>query len=106
MLRRGINVPSARAANCAAAKINIVGDGNRCNMTVIIEIDQESCIQCGRCYNDECPEVFREGDDGTAEIAEEYRDGSSAKGKAPDDMLGCVNKAADACPETVITIGQ
>ncbi len=75
-------------------------------MTVVIEIDQEGCIQCGRCYNDECPEIFKEGDDGTAEIAEKYRDGSSGKGKVPDDKMDCANQAADACPETVITVKQ
>lgn len=75
-------------------------------MTVSIEIDQDGCIQCGRCYNDECPSIFKEGDDGTSQIAEQYRDGSSAKGQAPDDLLECANKAADACPVTVITVGQ
>jgi len=75
-------------------------------MTVIVEIDQEGCIQCGRCYNDECPEVFNEGEDGTAEIEEQYRDGSSAKGKVPEEMLDCANKAAEACPVTVITVSQ
>jgi ferredoxin len=37
-------------------------------MSVKVEIDQEGCIQCGRCYNDECPEVYKEGEDGTSEI--------------------------------------
>jgi ferredoxin len=75
-------------------------------MTVIVEIDQEGCIQCGRCYNDECPEVYKEGEDGTSEIVEQYRDGSSAKGKLPDDLLECATKGADACPVTVITVSQ
>jgi ferredoxin len=75
-------------------------------MTVSIEIDQDGCIQCGRCYNDECPNIFKEGDDGTSQIAEQYRDGNSAKGHAPDDLLECANKAADACPVTVITVSQ
>ena len=75
-------------------------------MTVNVEIDQEGCIQCGRCYNEECPEVFNEGEDGTAEVAEQYRDGGSAKGKVPDDMFECANKGAEACPVTVITVSQ
>jgi ferredoxin len=76
-------------------------------MTVRIEIDQEGCIQCGVCYNDECPELFAEMDDGTSEIQEKYRaGGDSAKGEAPDGMLDCANKAADACPVTVITVSQ
>ena len=75
-------------------------------MTVNVEIDQEGCIQCGRCYNDECPEVYKEGEDGTSEIVEQYRDGSSAKGKVPDELLECATKGADACPVTVITVNQ
>jgi ferredoxin len=73
-------------------------------MTVVIEIDQEACIQCGKCYGEECPEVFKEGSDGTAEIAEKYQDGSTAKGKVPDDLLDCTTKAAEACPVSVITV--
>jgi ferredoxin len=73
-------------------------------MTVIVEIDQEGCSQCGICYNDECPDVFVEGEDGTSEIAEQYRDGGSAKGKVPDDLYDCATKGADACPQTVITV--
>lgn len=72
---------------------------------VKIEIDREGCIQCGVCYNDECPEIFGEGDDGTSEIKEPYRTGGDlAKGEAPDNLADCATKAADACPVTVITI--
>jgi ferredoxin len=76
-------------------------------MTVKVEIDQEGCIQCGRCYNDECPDVYKEGEDGTSEIQEKYRDGgSTAKGNLPDDMFDCANKGAEACPVTVITVSK
>ncbi len=75
-------------------------------MTIIVEIDQEGCSQCGNCYQDECPEVFMEGEDGTAEIVEKYRDGSSAKGKVSDEQLACVQRAAAACPVEVITFTQ
>jgi ferredoxin len=76
-------------------------------MTVKVEIDQEGCIQCGRCYNDECPDVFKEGEDGTSEIVEQYRDGgSTAKGNIPDDKFDCANKGAEACPVTVITVSK
>ncbi|HPT73382.1 MAG TPA: ferredoxin, partial [Methanomassiliicoccaceae archaeon] len=72
---------------------------------VKIEIDREGCIQCGVCYNDECPEIFGESDDGTSEIVEQYRVGGDlAKGEAPDSMSDCANRAADACPVTVITV--
>lgn len=76
-------------------------------MTVKIEIDREGCIQCGKCYNDECPEIFAEDDEGTSEIKEQYRSGGDlAKGEAPDDMFDCANKAAEACPVTVIAVSK
>lgn len=76
-------------------------------MTVKIEIDRDGCIQCGRCYNDECPEVFAEGGDGTSEVKEPYRVGGDlAKGETPDELLDCANRAADACPVTVIIVTQ
>lgn len=75
-------------------------------MTVIIEINQEECVQCGNCYQDECPEVFMEGEDGTSEIVEKYRNGSSAKGKVPDDMLDCVKRAVASCTVDAITVTQ
>jgi len=76
-------------------------------MTVKIEIDQEGCIQCGRCYNDECPEVFEERDDGTSQIKEQYRvGGDEAKGETPDDLYDCANAGAEACPVTVITVSK
>jgi ferredoxin len=82
------------------------GVGLERTMTVKVEIDQEGCIQCGKCYNDECPEVYMEGEDGTSEIVEEYRDGSSAKGKVPDQLFDCANKGAEECPVTVIVVTQ
>jgi ferredoxin len=75
-------------------------------MTVNVEIDQEGCIQCGLCYCDECPEVFVEGEDGTSEIAEKYQNGSSAQGALPDELLECAQKAAEACPVSVIVISD
>lgn len=76
-------------------------------MTVKIEIDQEECIQCGKCYNDECPEIFEEMDDGTSQVKEQYRQGGDgAKGEAPDEMFDCANRAADACPVTVIAVSK
>ena len=76
-------------------------------MTVKVEIDQGGCIQCGRCYNDECPNVFMEGDDGTSLIVEQYRvGGDTAKGNLPDDMFDCATKGAEACPVTVISVSK
>ncbi len=72
-------------------------------MTMIVEINQEECSQCGNCYQDECPEVFMEGEDGTSEIVEKYRDGSPSRGKVPDDMLDCIKRAMGACTVDAIT---
>ncbi len=72
-------------------------------MTMIVVVDQDACIQCGQCYLDNCPEVFKESDDGTSQIAEQYRDGSPAQGKVPDELAACAQRAADACPATAIT---
>jgi ferredoxin len=76
-------------------------------MTVKIEINQEECIQCGKCYNDECPDVFMEGDDGTSMIVEQFRvSGDAAKGQVPDDKFDCATKAAEECPVTVISVSK
>lgn len=72
-------------------------------MTVRVEIDRKNCIQSGRCYEENCPEVFRSGADGTSEIAERYRDGDLGRGKLLDDKMGCAKKAVDGCPVAVIT---
>lgn len=76
-------------------------------MTVKIEIDRGGCIQCGKCYNDECPDVFAEAEDGTSDVQEEYRMGGDvAKGEAPDDKFDCVAKAAEECPTNVISVSK
>jgi ferredoxin len=33
-----------------------------------VKIDQEACTACGLCYNDECPDVFEEGDEGKSTL--------------------------------------
>jgi len=75
-------------------------------MTITVEINRDDCAQCGNCYEDECPEVFMEDEDGTSEIVEKYRDGSSDKGKVPDDLLECVKRAVASCAVDAITISQ
>ena len=72
-------------------------------MPVKVEIDRKNCIQSGMCYNRNCPEVFKSGADGTAEVADQYRDGDLSKGKVPDDKGDCAKRAADGCPVAVIT---
>jgi ferredoxin len=48
--------------------------------------------------------VFKEGEDGTTVIVEEYQDGSPPLGKGSDGLLECINRAAIACPLTGIII--
>ena len=76
-------------------------------MTVKITIDRDGCVQCGNCYNEDCPTLFAEGDDGTSEIQSGFREeGDLAKGNAPDDMEECASKAAKGCPASVITVSK
>jgi ferredoxin len=64
-----------------------------------VTIDEKECTGCGLCYNDECPDVFKEGADGISEL----KNGSHS-GDIPDNMKGCAQKAADACPVSAITV--
>jgi ferredoxin len=101
MVRGAIKIMSGSGQNYIKGRVGI-----RRTMTVRVEIDQEGCTQCGKCYNDECPDVYKEGEDGTSEIVEQYRDGSSATGKVPDELFDCANRGAEECPVTVITVTQ
>ena len=52
-----------------------------------VSIDRDGCIGCGLC-TETCPEVFKMGSDGFAEVAAE---------PTPE------NEAADGCPVSVIS---
>ena len=56
-------------------------------------IDRDGCISCGLCA-ETCPEVFRMGDDGKAEV---YQDPVPAR--AEDKAV----EAQEGCPVSVIT---
>lgn len=71
---------------------------------MIVVLDQGSCIQCGLCYLDNCPELFKEGSDGTSEIAEQYRTESASQGEVPSELTDCAKGAAEACPATAISV--
>ncbi len=74
-------------------------------MAVKISIDRDACVQCGNCYNDECPDVFGQDDSGTSEINEKYRVGGDlSKGSVPDELKQCCTSAAGSCPTDVISI--
>lgn len=57
-------------------------------------VDKDGCISCGLCV-ETCPNVFRMGDDGTAEA---YVDVVASSDEA--DAL----EAQDNCPVGVITV--
>lgn len=58
-------------------------------------IDRDGCISCGLCP-EICPEVFRMGDDGFAEVWVE-----EVSKEAEDNAV----EAQDSCPVSVITVG-
>lgn len=69
-----------------------------------IDIDREECAGCGLCYNDDCPEVFVEGDSGLSDIKMELREGEPGQGRIPENLRACAEKAADACPVSAIVV--
>lgn len=58
------------------------------------EIDRDGCISCGLCAST-CPEVFRMGEDGPAEV---YVD------VVPEDAEDSARDACDGCPVSVIIV--
>ncbi|BCN29764.1 ferredoxin [Anaeromicropila herbilytica] len=58
------------------------------------KIDRDGCIMCGLCTSI-CPEVFRMGEDGPAEV---YVD------TIPMDNENSAIEACDGCPVSVITV--
>jgi len=74
-------------------------------MSVKVNINHDECTSCGLCYNDECPEVFEEGEEGLSTLKAPFRKGGATDGEIPDDKKGCAQNAADACPVSAITVG-
>ena len=60
------------------------------------EIDRDGCISCELCA-ETCPEVFRMGADGPAEV---YVD------EIPEEVEDSAKDAADSCPVSVIHIEE
>lgn len=60
---------------------------------MVAAIDRDGCISCGLCAGT-CPEVFRMGDDGPAEV---YVD------NVPEECEEAVNEAVEGCPVSVIS---
>ncbi|QAT50576.1 ferredoxin [Caproiciproducens sp. NJN-50] len=57
-------------------------------------LDRSGCISCGLCPQT-CPEVFRMGDDGIAEVYQE---------NVPEGSEGKAVEAQEGCPVSVITV--
>jgi ferredoxin len=74
---------------------------------VKVTVDREECIVCGACWDD-CPEVFEEDEaDGLNQIVEAYRVGSDpAVGQVPDELMACVQRAAEGCPVEIIRVEE
>lgn len=65
-------------------------------------IDRDQCIADMVCAN-LCPQVFGSDEEGKSVIVEEYRvDGDVAVGIVPEDLLECVDNAAQSCPVSII----
>lgn len=69
---------------------------------VIVRVNEEECSGCGICYNDECPEIFAEGDGGICMFLEVFQKGSRYVGEIPSEKKECAKRAAMACPNGAI----
>lgn len=58
------------------------------------EIEREGCIACGLCASI-CPDVFRMGDDGPAEVYVDI---------VANEVEDSAMEARDNCPVSVITV--
>jgi len=72
-------------------------------MPIKVVIDPDTCVDCGICYNDECPEVFQAGD-GSTTLKEEFQTNGPYEGEVPDELESCVKKAAESCPTEAIHV--
>ena len=69
-----------------------------------IRVDEKECSGCGICYNDECPELFGEGDGGISELLPAFQKGGKYVGDVPADKKDNAKRAAMACPNSAIII--
>jgi len=70
-----------------------------------VHIDRDECIMDGACWM-LCPEVFEaNSEDGKSQITEKHRsNGRIEEGVVSEDLEGCVNEAAMACPVQIIHV--
>ena len=70
----------------------------------IVTINHETCISCGLCFTDNCPDVFEEGEDGSSQLKTGFRKETSYQGEIPASMLACAQKAEEDCPVSAIAV--
>ncbi|HEY3419046.1 MAG TPA: ferredoxin [Methanomassiliicoccales archaeon] len=69
-----------------------------------VTVNHETCISCGLCFNDNCPDVFEEGADGSSQLRVAFRKETLYQGEIPDSMKACAQKAEEDCPVSAITV--
>ncbi len=69
---------------------------------VKVIIDQETCTGCGTCEA-LCGDVYEMGDNGKAQLVEEYQGDDPSEGEVPDD-IDCTETGADSCPVDAISV--
>lgn len=76
-----------------------------------VTIETNICIACGLCYEDNCPDVFEEGEEGKSRLKAAFQKdvGESSKekihqGEIPESILPCVQQAEEACPVSAIAV--
>jgi ferredoxin len=72
-----------------------------------VTIDRDQCISCESCWG-LCPEVFEQNSvDSWSQIVAKYQvGGDPATGSIPDTLRDKTQEAADACPVTIIHVGE
>lgn len=69
-----------------------------------VTVDEKECTGCGICYNDECPDVFKEGEGGTSSLQDAFRKGGPSVGEIPENLKACAKNAEGACPVSAIKV--
>ncbi|RLE73864.1 MAG: ferredoxin [Thermoprotei archaeon] len=72
-----------------------------------VTIDRDQCISCMSCVA-LCPDIFEMNEeDGKTQIVANYRVGDNlGEGVIPENLKGCAEEAANACPVTIISIEE
>jgi ferredoxin len=76
-----------------------------------VTVNHATCISCGLCFNDNCPDVFEEGEDGSSQLKAAFRkdigDASASplhQGEIPANLLACAQNAEEGCPVSAIVV--